>query len=247
MYISIYKSFKLQDETFYPINTWIVHTSYFLISQTWRSPPFFHRYRHFTSELINEKTFALKARTRKKNPITIYQSSCPPPQSIHFSPELTLCYLATNSIVSLTRKLARPVGRRMSTAYEMPAENRVSRFRCAICAAMRVNLVSATLQFRIRVAAQYAGFSWEKFAPCASVYGGGWFPWRTWPEKIETLISGYFPYPFFPSAERIICLLILATFGDRVSFFLYFLFYFWGYFFLLNFLKIEVFLNILDF
>lgn len=136
----------------------------------------------------------------------------------------------------------------MSTAYEMPAENRVSRFRCAICAAMRVNLVSATLQFRIRVAAQYAGSSWEKFAPCASVYGGGWFPWRTWPEKIETLISGsYFPYPFFPSAERIICLLILTTFGDRVSFFLYFLFYFWGYFFLLNFLKIEVFLNILDF
>lgn len=92
----------------------------------------------------------------------------------------------------------------MSTAYEMPAENRGISFPVrnmrGVARPMRVNLVPAPLQFRIRAFSWPRNMPWDlrgkNFHP-VSVYGGGWFRWRTWTEEIETLISGYFPYPFF--------------------------------------------------
>lgn len=47
------------------------------------------------------------------------------------------------------------------------------------------------------MAVQYAlGSSWEKFSPCVCLRG--WVvPLENLTEEIETLISGYFPYPFF--------------------------------------------------
>lgn len=111
----------------------------------------------------------------------------------------------------------------MSTAYEMPAENRVSRFRSAICAALRA-LCGSTL-FRLRFnsvlerprgRAICRGIFVGKICTLCGVcvYGG-------WMILLENLAGGNWnPHigilsvSVFSPTPSILCLLILVTFRE---------------------------------
>lgn len=105
----------------------------------------------------------------------------------------------------------------------MPAEKRGISFPVrnmrGVARPMRVNLVPAPLQFRIRAFSWPRNMPWDlrgkNFHP-VSVYGGGWFRWRTWRRKLKPSYRDIFRIRFFLVRSSILCLLVLATFRDRM-------------------------------